>query len=155
MKPYLPTNLPDAIAHVEEECGEFIAAVGKYRRFGLDSSNPEKPENKETNLEWMLREFEDIVRAGNRMLVFAQRKRDYDEVFGKRASIERGLSTIGRAGALSEPERIAQLGIVPFDPETLPSFSSLGSGDEPGAGLVRPDDEQFKHGGRGTDRLDK
>lgn len=53
-----------ALAHIIEECGEVIAAAGKTYRFGPDSYNPElPPEEREKNIDWVLREIRDLKRA--------------------------------------------------------------------------------------------
>ena len=50
--------------YLVEECGEVQAAVGKTIRWGLDSYNPELPEEeRETNREWVLRELKDLEQA--------------------------------------------------------------------------------------------
>jgi hypothetical protein len=44
-----------------EECGEVVAAGGKSLRFGINSSNPFLPEEqRETNIDWLKREVEDL-----------------------------------------------------------------------------------------------
>ena len=44
-----------------EESGEVLSAVGKMIRWGVDSYNPELPEEeRETNRAWALREISDL-----------------------------------------------------------------------------------------------
>lgn len=70
------------MAHVAEECGEFVAAFGKSCRWGWDSVNPELPKSKqETNLKWMRREMRDLkkaIYAAEEFLVIA----DHERIFG-------------------------------------------------------------------------
>ena len=52
------------MAHLVEECGEVMAAVGKSLRWGLNSVNPELPvSEQETNRDWILRELADLELA--------------------------------------------------------------------------------------------
>lgn len=61
---YVPVSTEDKLGYFVEEAGEVLAAVGKAQRWGLESYNPELPESKrETNREWILREFVDLKRA--------------------------------------------------------------------------------------------
>ena len=59
------SKTPDqALAHVIEECGEFLAAAGKTLRFGAASYNPElPPDQREDNVTWLLRELADLEQA--------------------------------------------------------------------------------------------
>jgi cytolysin (calcineurin-like family phosphatase) len=60
---------------VVEECGEAQAAIGKTLRFGLYSSNPLLPaEKQETNIEWVRRELRDLVAAIERVDVLMRRE---------------------------------------------------------------------------------
>ncbi len=54
---YLPKTTPKKLAHLVEECGEVMQAVGKAGRFGLDKRHPA---GGETNREWILRELVDL-----------------------------------------------------------------------------------------------
>ena len=65
MKPqYAPRTIDQTLGYLVEECGEVLAAAGKSLRWGLDSVNPELPEEEqETNEEWLLRELTDLTRA--------------------------------------------------------------------------------------------
>jgi NTP pyrophosphatase (non-canonical NTP hydrolase) len=57
---YLPKTTPKKLAHLIEECGEVMHAVGKALRFGLDKSlHP----HGESNREWILRELDDLQLA--------------------------------------------------------------------------------------------
>lgn len=61
---YEPKSQEEAIAHLSEECGEVVTAIGKAMRFGLDSYNPElPPEQRETNRQWITREVADLILA--------------------------------------------------------------------------------------------
>jgi NTP pyrophosphatase (non-canonical NTP hydrolase) len=61
---YLPMTMPNKLAHLAEEAGEVIAAVGKTLRFGLDSENLDLPEEvREKNRDWLKRELEDLKKA--------------------------------------------------------------------------------------------
>lgn len=58
------TDPQKCLARTIEEAGEVVAAAGKSARFGLDSYNPELPEEeRETNAEWLLREMQDLQDA--------------------------------------------------------------------------------------------
>ena len=72
MKPeYEPASAEQAIAYLIEECGEVLAAAGKSLRRGLDSYNPElAPEDRELNVDWLLREVADLVGAVKRVREF-------------------------------------------------------------------------------------
>jgi hypothetical protein len=57
-----------ALAHAAEEAGEFVAAIGKTLRWGLDSVNPLlPPDQQETNQAWVLREMADLRDALDRL----------------------------------------------------------------------------------------
>jgi len=61
---YMPKTLRGKLAHLVEECGEVLAAVGKSMRWGLHSVNPELPPSKqESNATWLLREMDDVEKA--------------------------------------------------------------------------------------------
>jgi hypothetical protein len=63
-KEYMPLTREQKIGYLVEECGEVMAAVGKTLRWGLDSVNPELPqEEQETNADWILRELKDLKEA--------------------------------------------------------------------------------------------
>lgn len=60
----MPITDLQKLGYLVEECGEVMAAVGKTIRWGLDSSNPELPEQeRETNRDWILRELKDLKDA--------------------------------------------------------------------------------------------
>ena len=66
MKPgdrYYPKDVRSKMSYVVEEMGELAAAIGKAQRWGLRSSNPELPFERETNEEWILREMKDVRTA--------------------------------------------------------------------------------------------
>jgi NTP pyrophosphatase (non-canonical NTP hydrolase) len=58
---YLPKTTPKKLAHLVEECGEVLQAVGKAGRFGLDKRHPTR--GFETNRQWILRELVDLEAA--------------------------------------------------------------------------------------------
>lgn len=61
---YRPETTDQKLGYLTEECGEVLAAVGKARRWGLESVNPElPPEQQETNRDWILRELNDLELA--------------------------------------------------------------------------------------------
>jgi hypothetical protein len=63
-----PGDVNFAMAHVAEEAGETLAALGKSMRWGLDSVNPLLPEaERETNRAWLLREIPDLRGALDRL----------------------------------------------------------------------------------------
>ena len=64
MKPeYEPLTIEQKLGYLVEECGEVQAAIGKTFRWGLDSYNPEPGASRETNLDWVLREIDDLEGA--------------------------------------------------------------------------------------------
>jgi len=65
MKPeYAPKTTDEKLGYLVEECGEVLSAIGKTQRWGLDSVNPDLPEDQqETNRAWILRELRDLLRA--------------------------------------------------------------------------------------------
>lgn len=70
---YIRNDHQSILAHLVEECGEVQQAAGKSLRWGLDSVNPELPEDEqETNRDWLEREIKDlefvIVRVKERIL---------------------------------------------------------------------------------------
>lgn len=65
---FIQPGFEKALAHVVEEAGEVLAAVGKTQRFGPLSVNPLlPPEEQEMNLFWLLRELEDLKSAIGRL----------------------------------------------------------------------------------------
>lgn len=65
---YLRDDIESQLGHVVEECGETAAAIGKTLRWGLESYNPELPEEqRETNRDWILRELADLELASSRL----------------------------------------------------------------------------------------
>ena len=61
---YVPQTAEQRLGYLVEECGEVLQAAGKSLRWGLDSSNPELPQEKrETNSAWLRRELIDLERA--------------------------------------------------------------------------------------------
>jgi NTP pyrophosphatase (non-canonical NTP hydrolase) len=61
---YRPKTLPQKLGYLVEEMGEVQAAVGKSIRWGLDSYNPELPQDeRELNGDWILRELKDLEGA--------------------------------------------------------------------------------------------
>ncbi len=56
------------LAHVVEECGEVLAAIGKTQRWGRFSVNPLVDEKlQETNQAWLKRELKDLREAIDRL----------------------------------------------------------------------------------------
>ena len=71
---YRSTSPEQALAHVAEECAEFLAAHSKAMRWGWQSVNPElPPEQQETNHAWAMRELADVERA---IAAFRKMERD-------------------------------------------------------------------------------
>lgn len=68
---FLQEGFDKQLAHLVEECGELLAATGellaaagKTQRWGPRSVNPLLPVTKrETNLDWLQREMNDVVEA--------------------------------------------------------------------------------------------
>lgn len=91
MKPqYEPKTVEQALGYLVEECGEVLAAVGKTQRWGLESTNPEIPiEKQETNRDWILRELCDLelaIERARKFLGFVHRgpsSGPMERVFGK------------------------------------------------------------------------
>lgn len=74
---YRSNSYEQCMAHIAEECGEFIAAYGKGQRFGWQSVNPElPPDQQETNQEWALRELNDLFRSIKAYHAFCQTRSD-------------------------------------------------------------------------------
>lgn len=62
-------SVEQRLAHCAEEAGELISAIGKTQRWGALSANPELHISKqETNISWLIREWEDLQGAMNRYL---------------------------------------------------------------------------------------
>lgn len=58
------------LGHLIEEAGEMLAAAGKTLRWGKHSTNPELPPNeRKTNLAWLIREMDDVETAIKRLKV--------------------------------------------------------------------------------------
>ena len=87
MKPqYEPKDEQQHLGYLIEEAGEVQAAAGKTLRWGLNSYNPELPEEqRETNADWLWREMEDLNAALGRMAAWL-RENDYPSPY----DIERG-----------------------------------------------------------------
>jgi NTP pyrophosphatase (non-canonical NTP hydrolase) len=67
---FLQEGFENQLAHVVEECGEFLAAAGKTQRWGPDSVNPLLPESEqERNADWLRREALDVAEALERLLM--------------------------------------------------------------------------------------
>lgn len=63
-KEYKPLTEKQMVGYLIEECGEVQAALGKSVRWGMESYNPELPEDqREYNFQWILRELKDLKRA--------------------------------------------------------------------------------------------
>lgn len=68
---YIRDDFDHCLAHVGEECGELVAAIGKTQRWGWQSINPEltarDPLYRETNINWVQREMRDLREAMDRL----------------------------------------------------------------------------------------
>ena len=65
---FLQTGFDKCLSHAIEEAGEFLAAAGKTQRWGRDSVNPLlPPEQRETNINWLIREMRDLEDALKRL----------------------------------------------------------------------------------------
>ena len=61
---YLQSGFEKQLSHIIEECGEVLAAAGKTQRWGRYSYNPElPPDQRESNLTWLVRELSDLKQA--------------------------------------------------------------------------------------------
>lgn len=61
---YKPKGLLQTLDVLTEELGEVLQALGKTRRWGPDSYNPElSPEDRVTNRTWLLSELKDLEQA--------------------------------------------------------------------------------------------
>ena len=61
-------DLNFCLAHALEECGELTHALGKTLRWGVYSCNPTiLPEERETNIQWVYREYQDLKDAMGRI----------------------------------------------------------------------------------------
>jgi hypothetical protein len=61
---YIVDDFGHTLAHVVEEAGELLAALGKTLRWGWASHNPELPiEQQESNIVWVRRELDDLKGA--------------------------------------------------------------------------------------------
>lgn len=63
---YMPESFWPALGKLIEECGEVQHACGKTLRFGTDSTDPTLTipiAERETNLQWILREIEDLEQS--------------------------------------------------------------------------------------------
>jgi hypothetical protein len=66
---YLQDELEKRFDHLAEECGEFITAYAKMRRWGAMSYNPElPPEERTPNAVWVTNEMNDVFKATMRLL---------------------------------------------------------------------------------------
>jgi hypothetical protein len=90
---YLQDGFDKKLAHVIEECGEFLAAAGKTQRWGPFSVNPELPrEMQEFNVDWLWREMMDLSETMGRLIESIQageHKRADSELSEARGEIDR------------------------------------------------------------------
>lgn len=90
---YLQDGFDKKLSHVIEECGEFLAAVGKTQRWGAFSVNPELPrEMQEFNVDWLWREMMDLSETMGRLIESIQageHKRTDNELSEARKEIDR------------------------------------------------------------------
>jgi hypothetical protein len=74
---YEPKTRGQFYGYLIEECGELMAAAGKTLRWGEDSFNPEIPaEQREDNIDWLLRELKDLKGAIRRFEKWARENSD-------------------------------------------------------------------------------
>lgn len=65
---FLQEGFDKQLSHLIEECGEVLAAAGKTQRWGPLSVNPTiPPSERETNLQWLIREMDDLDEALRRL----------------------------------------------------------------------------------------
>ena len=65
---FLQQGIDPQLSHLVEEMGEALAAAGKSLRWGIDSVNPDLPDDEqETNLAWLRREMTDVIEAWDRL----------------------------------------------------------------------------------------
>jgi len=70
---FLQAGFDKQLAHLVEECGEVLAAAGKTQRWGRESYNPLIPVNqRETNIDWLMREIADLEEAIARLRATVQ-----------------------------------------------------------------------------------
>ncbi len=70
---FLQAGFDKQLAHLVEECGEVLAAAGKTQRWGRESYNPLVPvDQRETNIDWLMREIADLEEAIARLRVTVQ-----------------------------------------------------------------------------------
>lgn len=61
---FLQDGFDKRLAHLVEECGETLAAIGKLLRWGPNSVNPLLPKAQQvTNLAWLRTELGDVKQA--------------------------------------------------------------------------------------------
>lgn len=88
---YMRPGLDFAVGKTVEELGELQAALGKTLRWGWHSANPELPsEQRETNLEWVLREITDVRGALDNL--------ERELSISKRATSGRSTGQIAKVG---------------------------------------------------------
>lgn len=76
---YIKTDINSCLAHLIEETGEVLSAVGKIQRFGLNSFNPElPPEERETNFDWLCREINDLEQSIIRLKIALNNEKPID-----------------------------------------------------------------------------
>jgi hypothetical protein len=65
---YLQNEPVKILDHLAEECGEFIAAYSKMRRWGAESYNPElEYDERVRNIDWVMCEAGDVFDAALRL----------------------------------------------------------------------------------------
>lgn len=85
---YKPVTFEQRLGYLVEECGEVMAAAGKTLRWGLESHNPELPDDeRETNRDWLARELRDLKEAIALLegTLTCKRRADRDRVHGARS----------------------------------------------------------------------
>ena len=69
---YESKYLHQALGQLVEEMGEAVHAAGKSQRWGLESYNPELGPDSEKNIEWLLRELDDVILAAKVFKAFVK-----------------------------------------------------------------------------------
>ena len=84
-----------AMAHLAEELSEACTAACKSLRFGFDAYNPElPPDERETNIEWLDREMQNVKRAWAALNEFLATEGKTDDNGEKRRSRAQDFSPL-------------------------------------------------------------
>ena len=122
-------DLRQRLAHVQEEAGELVAAVGKTQRWGEYSVNPELPANlQEMNISWIIREWEDLKAAMSRYLEdFAQKEDAWDIVAPYLKEQNDALSGLNPEGVGELVAAVEEMGEEFFDMGESRMLMTLGA----------------------------